>query len=208
MARQIHKQYSTISLCTEKCKIIIIEGKVSRDWTQIITPHWLFPVFCRSISLVLAWQQKIFSNEAILESCKGNCHKRNSFVIFSKSEQAQPAYIEPFCRIAIVSHNWIPPAPDADNGSSFVLFDSNQTIAKKPGILAFHCSMPSACAHEANSRDISCRCIEPEVLRSELDPGSSQFTQTQKPNSWTYNFIEVSGHNLESSQTWGFCMVS
>ncbi len=28
----------------------------------------------------------------------------------------------------------------------------------------------------------------------------------QKPNSWTYNFVEVSGHNLESSQTWGFCM--
>ncbi len=30
--------------------------------------------------------------------------------------------------------------------------------------------------------------------------------RNQKPNSWTYNFIEVSGHNLESSQTWGFCM--
>ncbi len=28
----------------------------------------------------------------------------------------------------------------------------------------------------------------------------------QKPNSWTYNFAEVSGHNLESFQTWGFCM--
>ncbi len=28
----------------------------------------------------------------------------------------------------------------------------------------------------------------------------------QKPNSWTFNFIEVSGHNLESSQTYGFCM--
>ncbi len=27
-----------------------------------------------------------------------------------------------------------------------------------------------------------------------------------KPNSWTYNFVEVSGHNLESSQTWGSCM--
>ncbi len=27
-----------------------------------------------------------------------------------------------------------------------------------------------------------------------------------KPNSWTYNFVEVSGHNLESSQTWSFCM--
>jgi hypothetical protein len=27
----------------------------------------------------------------------------------------------------------------------------------------------------------------------------------QKPNSWTYYFVEVSGHNLESSQTWGFC---
>jgi hypothetical protein len=26
---------------------------------------------------------------------------------------------------------------------------------------------------------------------------------TQNPNSWTYNFDEVSGHSLESSQTWG-----
>ncbi len=25
-----------------------------------------------------------------------------------------------------------------------------------------------------------------------------------KPNSWTYNFVEVSGHIVESSQTWGF----
>ncbi len=24
-----------------------------------------------------------------------------------------------------------------------------------------------------------------------------------KPNSWSYNFVEVSGHNLDSSQTWG-----
>ncbi len=28
----------------------------------------------------------------------------------------------------------------------------------------------------------------------------------QKPNSWTYSFFEVSGHNLESSQTSGFSM--
>jgi hypothetical protein len=28
----------------------------------------------------------------------------------------------------------------------------------------------------------------------------------QKPNSWTYNFVEISRHNLESSQAWGFCM--
>jgi hypothetical protein len=28
----------------------------------------------------------------------------------------------------------------------------------------------------------------------------------QKPNSRMYNFVEVSRHNLESSQTWGFCM--
>ncbi len=27
-----------------------------------------------------------------------------------------------------------------------------------------------------------------------------------KPNSWKYNFVEVSGHNPESFQTWGFCM--
>ncbi len=25
-------------------------------------------------------------------------------------------------------------------------------------------------------------------------------------DSWTYNFFEVFGHNLESFQTWGFCM--
>ncbi len=25
-----------------------------------------------------------------------------------------------------------------------------------------------------------------------------------KPNSWRYNFVEVSGHNFESFQTWGF----
>jgi hypothetical protein len=25
-----------------------------------------------------------------------------------------------------------------------------------------------------------------------------------KPKSWTYNFLEVSGHNIDSSQTWGF----
>ncbi len=31
-------------------------------------------------------------------------------------------------------------------------------------------------------------------------------TRTQKPNSWTCNFVEVSEHNLESSQTWGFSM--
>ncbi len=29
---------------------------------------------------------------------------------------------------------------------------------------------------------------------------------TMKLSSSTYNFVEVSGHNLESSQTWGFCM--
>jgi hypothetical protein len=32
--------------------------------------------------------------------------------------------------------------------------------------------------------------------------------RVEKPNSWTSNFIEVSWNNLESSQTWGFCMVS
>ncbi len=30
------------------------------------------------------------------------------------------------------------------------------------------------------------------------------FLIVQKPNSWEYNFVEVSGHNLERSQTYGF----
>jgi hypothetical protein len=36
--------------------------------------------------------------------------------------------------------------------------------------------------------------------------GSESLPPEQKPHSWRYNFVEVSGHNLESSQTWGFCM--
>ncbi len=33
---------------------------------------------------------------------------------------------------------------------------------------------------------------------------SHQEFSDQTPNSWTYNFVEVFGHNLESSLTWGF----
>ncbi len=32
----------------------------------------------------------------------------------------------------------------------------------------------------------------------------NNFKWVQKPNSRTYNFVEVSGHNLKSFQTWGF----
>ncbi len=32
------------------------------------------------------------------------------------------------------------------------------------------------------------------------------YRKVVKPNSWKYNFVEVSGHNIESSQTWGFCI--
>jgi len=34
----------------------------------------------------------------------------------------------------------------------------------------------------------------------------SFLNSVRSPNSWTYNFIELSGHNLESSQTWSFWM--
>ncbi len=33
---------------------------------------------------------------------------------------------------------------------------------------------------------------------------TTSFNSHQKPNSWMYNLVEVSGHNLESSQTWDF----
>ncbi len=35
---------------------------------------------------------------------------------------------------------------------------------------------------------------------------SPMVTQLLKPNSWPFNFVEVSRHNLESSQTWGSCI--
>jgi hypothetical protein len=40
---------------------------------------------------------------------------------------------------------------------------------------------------------------------SELAP-CINWPLVQKPNSWTYNHVEVSEHNLESYQTLGFCM--
>ncbi len=43
---------------------------------------------------------------------------------------------------------------------------------------------------------------------SAKDINVEQICQSYKmnlqPNSWAYNFIEGSGHNLASSQTWGF----
>ncbi len=44
------------------------------------------------------------------------------------------------------------------------------------------------------------------VSRLGRDTVYSVYATVQKPNSWTYNFVEVSGHDLESSQTWGFFM--
>ncbi len=35
-------------------------------------------------------------------------------------------------------------------------------------------------------------------------PGLTALMGFLELNSWTYNFVEVSGHNLKSSQTWGF----
>ncbi len=46
------------------------------------------------------------------------------------------------------------------------------------------------------------RIIAPEIKKHENPPDKTN--SIQKPNSWTYNFVEVSGHNLESSKTWGF----
>ncbi len=54
-----------------------------------------------------------------------------------------------------------------------------------------------------NYRKRSNYCRNPDNCLTSFPPCYSQ-SPLQKPNSWTYNFVEVSGHNLESSQTWGF----
>ncbi len=46
----------------------------------------------------------------------------------------------------------------------------------------------------------------PSMKHRTHPPAAYSTSSVQKPNSWTYNFLEVSGHNLESSQTWGTCM--
>ncbi len=43
-------------------------------------------------------------------------------------------------------------------------------------------------------------------LAMKSSTGASHPHSLHKQNSWTYNFVEVSGHNLENSQTWGFCV--
>ncbi len=47
---------------------------------------------------------------------------------------------------------------------------------------------------------------EPKKQKGKAATGGLALPFHQKPNSWTYNFVEVSGYNLESSQSWGFCM--
>ncbi len=46
----------------------------------------------------------------------------------------------------------------------------------------------------------------PVVIESALVFSAVWEVINQKPNTRTYKFIGVSGHNLESCETWGFCM--
>jgi hypothetical protein len=61
-------------------------------------------------------------------------------------------------------------------------------------------------------RILSClypSCITSSINISEKRVSTCTLTKQsifQKPHSWTYNFVEVPGHNLESSQIWSFCM--
>jgi hypothetical protein len=53
-------------------------------------------------------------------------------------------------------------------------------------------------------------CLGPACLLPEKYPelvfGHSSLFVGPELNLWTYNFVEVSGCNLESSQTWGYCL--
>jgi hypothetical protein len=46
----------------------------------------------------------------------------------------------------------------------------------------------------------------PPLLNLYIMCTKCNWEQLLKPDSWTYNFVDVSGHNLESSQIWGFYM--
>ncbi len=49
--------------------------------------------------------------------------------------------------------------------------------------------------------------IEPRtVATTSLTVRRSHHSARSNPHSWTYNFAEISRQNLESYQTWGFCM--
>ncbi len=83
-------------------------------------------------------------------------------------------------------------------------------------VKSFHASSLVLCLKhetkylEKSNASVSCvdhlppRMSKTSVSKPVLHP--SPINRWQKPNSWTFNFVEVSGHNLESSQTWCFCM--
>jgi hypothetical protein len=87
----------------------------------------------------------------------------------------------------------------------YYIYDGlNKIVIKRSGVVnanivpfywqEWMCELAGECVHIV-SDDV-------QLLRGE----SRLPKRIQKPNSWTDNFVEVSGNNLESSQTWGFCM--
>jgi len=78
---------------------------------------------------------------------------------------------------------------------------SSSTPAWWPAVASWAARWPS-CPPETRSQSTS------SGHRAHLDTRGhiTSSHKAQKPNSWTYNFIEVSGRNLESSLTSGFCM--
>ncbi len=55
----------------------------------------------------------------------------------------------------------------------------------------------------AKTKHCSVTELEKKLRHSALQVSDKNF-HFLKPKSWTYSFVEVSRHNLESSQTWGF----
>jgi hypothetical protein len=71
------------------------------------------------------------------------------------------------------------------------------------GILIF---LSWASCHRIKKPKISCWFGDAKISSYFSSSKKTEEDAVLRPNSWTYNFIEVSGHILESSQTCGFCM--
>jgi hypothetical protein len=97
-------------------------------------------------------------------------------------------------------NDWLSPPCKCKKRPNFFL----QCVYFKNGIFQYNHTFYEDWSVRGNNSDI--RLKSTNRSRSNTSFLNPCIARIQKPNSWTYNFVEVSWHNLEISQTWGFWM--
>ncbi len=92
-----------------------------------------------------------------------------------------------------------------ESRSELQLFQSLVKSVVQCTVVYVHCTVPIILSQKSSSYIFQATVQIVTHCVSELAPRLN-WPLVQKPNSWTYNHVEVSEHNLGSYQTLGFCM--